>query len=237
MWTKAYLINFMLRKMGIASGVQSAIPNPDMVASALADYEPMVSEFAQKMSIRPYKTDPPDVSDFTGLSDEASLAMAYQLGLRVASDYLIEPTPAYTRIASETLENLMNNLLVVPEMQRRNDMPSGAGWKNYYRAGAFYHQSNVVGGSIVQATGDTQTYSVDFTGELLAGESVTSVNLRSKSSNATVTDVVLLAGNVVSYRVSFDMIGLGFVALQAAGDQNTVATIKVDFDVRGVPHG
>lgn len=233
MWTKTYLINFMFRKMGIASGVQSAIATPDMMQSALDDYEPMVSEFAQQMNIRPYKTAIPDPSDYTGLSDEASQAMAYQLGIRVAPDYLVEPTPGYLRIANETLENLRNSLLIVPELQRRNDMPFGQGWKSTCRYGEFYQQSNVVGGSIAQPAGDSQTYTIDFTGELLAGESVVSYQLRAKSDDTEI-EQSSLSGNVVTYRVKFTNSGARYVVFQVAGDQNTVASIRVDFDAQEV---
>lgn len=233
MWTKAELINFALRKMGIASGVQASFATADMLETALIDYEPMVSEFAEHINIRPYKTNPPDINDYTGLSDVASQAMAYQLGLRIAPDYLVEPTPAYAATAHATMERLRLSLLVVPELQRRSDMPFGQGWKSSARWGEFYTQSNVVGGSIPQPVKDVQTYTIDFTGDLQPNETITSFQLRD-SSRGTVIEASSFSGNVITYRVKFENAGANWVAFQVAGDQNTVATQRVDFDVQKV---
>lgn len=235
MWTKAELINFTLRKMGIASGVQASFATADMLETALIDYEPMVDEFAQQMNIRPYKTETPDINDYTGLSDVASQTMAYQLGIRIAPDYMVEPTPSYLAIANRSLENLKMTLLVVPELQRRSDMPFGQGWKSSARWGEFYVQSNVVGGSIPQPVLDSQTYTIDFTPYLQPGESVVSFQLRDSSRNTTI-EASSFAGNVVTYRVKFEDAGANWVAYQVAGDQNTVATQRVDFDVQKVDY-
>jgi hypothetical protein len=232
-WKIIDVINFALRKTGIAASVQGVTATPDMVQSALEDYIPMVQQFAEEINIRPYIAQVPDVNDYTGLSDVASQAMAYQLGMRVCPDYLVEPSDRFMSIASQTLESLRNSLIVVPELQRRNDMPLGQGWKASSRWGEFYHQSNVVGGSIVQPTEDSQTYTIDFTGNLLAGESVVSFQLRAKSDDTEI-EAASLDGNVVTYRVKFTEAGARYVVYQVAGDQNTVSSVRVDFDAQRV---
>jgi P22 tail accessory factor len=232
-WTIIEVINFALRKTGIAASVQGLYATPDMIESALQDYIPMVQQFAQEMNIRPYIANPPDVNDYTGLSDTASQAMAYQLGLRICPDYLVEPSEMFKSIASETLESLKNTLIIVPELQRRNDMPFGQGWKSSGRWGEFYQQSNVAGGSIAQPTEDSQTYTIDFTGNLLAGESVVSFQLRDKSDDTEI-EAASLSGNVVTYRVKFTEAGARYVVYQVAGDQNTVSSVRVDFEAQRV---
>ena len=233
MWTKAEVINFAFRKTGIASGTVTSRPAADMVSDALVDYEALVNEYAAQMSIRPYVTNPPDINDYTGLSDLGSQAMGYQLGLRLLPEYLMEPTPQYSTVAAQTLENFRSSVFQVPMLERRFDMPVGAGWKMRAGWGEFYQQTNIVAGSQIMAVNDVGTYTVNFDqGQLLPGENIASFQER-HSEYAEILSAVF-NGNVITYSVKFTQAGNGWVSFIVAGDQSTVATMKINFDVRSV---
>ena len=164
-----------MRKAGISSSMTLTSASPDMYVDALTDYEALVDELATTINIRPYKTNPPDIGDFTGLSDVAAQAVSYQLALRLCPDYLIEPTPRLEASAMQTLEALRVSMLSVPELERRNDMPIGQGWKFDYRD-TFYRQANIVAGSQIVAVGDVGTYTFNLDqGQLLNGETISAV--------------------------------------------------------------
>lgn len=230
MWTKSDVINFAMRKAGISSSMTLTSASPDMYVDALTDYEALVDELATTINIRPYKTTPPDIADFTGLSDVASQAVGYQLALRICPDYLIEPTPRLESSAMQTLEALRVSILSVPELERRNDMPIGQGWKFDYRD-TFYRQSNIVAGSQIVAVGDVGTYTVNLDqGQLLNGETISAV--QSTVSDFGVLEAVSNTDYVVTYRVKFNEPGAGRVRLVIAGTVSTVFVQVIDFDVR-----
>lgn len=231
MWTKAEAINFAFRKAGIASGALNANPDANMIEDAFQDYQALVNEYAQQMNIRPYNSTPPEINDYTGLSDLGSQAMAYQLAMRLCPEYMIEPSQQLMSVAATTLENFRISVLTVPILERRDDMPVGQGWKMTHGWGAFYHQANIVAGSQIMAVNDVDTYTADFNeGELLDGEIVTSFQIK-HSAYAIVTNATL-SDNVVTYTVQFTEAGRGWVSIVGAGDKTTVSTIKKDFDVR-----
>lgn len=231
MWTKAQAINFAFRKAGIASGALNANPDANMIEDAFEDYQALVNEYAQQMNIRPYNSNPPDINDYTGLSDLGSQAMAYQLAMRLCPEYMIEPSQQLMSVAATTLENFRISVLSVPILERRDDMPVGQGWKMTHGCGAFYHQANIVAGSQIMAVNDVATYTVSFKeGQLLDGEAVTSFQVK-HSPYAIVTDTSL-SDDVVTYTVQFTEAGNGFVSIIAAGDKDTVSTVKTNFDVR-----
>ena len=230
MWTKSDVINFALRKAGISSSMTLTSASPDMYVDALTDYEALVDELATTINIRPYKTNPPDIGDFTGLSDVAAQAVSYQLALRLCPDYLIEPTPRLEASAMQTLEALRVSMLSVPELERRNDMPIGQGWKFDYRD-TFYRQANIVAGSQIVAVGDAGTYTVNFDqGQLLNGETISAV--QSTVSDFGELEAVSNTDYVVTYRVKFNEPGAGRVRLVIAGTVSTVFVQVIDFDVR-----
>ncbi len=230
MWTKADVINFALRKAGISSSMTLTSASPDMYVDALSDYEALVDELATTINIRPYKTSPADIGDFTGLSDVAAQAVGYQLALRICPDYLIEPTPRLESSAMQTLESLRVSMLEVPELERRNDMPIGQGWKFDYRD-TFYRQSNVVAGSQVVAVGAVGTHTVNLDqGQLLNGETISAV--QSSISNFGEIEAVSNTDYVITYRVKFNEPGAGHVKFVIAGTVSTVFVQVVDFDVR-----
>ena len=231
MWTKAQAINFAFRKAGIASGALNANPDANMVEDAFEDYQALVNEYAQQMNIRPYNSVPPEINDYTGLSDLGSQAMAYQLAMRLCPEYMIEPSQQLMSVAATTLENFRISVLTVPILERRDDMPVGQGWKMTHGWGAFYHQANIVAGSQIMAVNDVGTYTADFNeGELLDGEIVTSFQIK-HSPYAIVTNATL-SDNVVTYTVQFTEAGRSWVSIIGAGDKTTVSTIKHDYDVR-----
>lgn len=231
MWTKADCLNFAFRKAGISSSMTQSAPTPDMLIDALIDYEALVDELSTTINIRPYKTNPPDINDFTGLSDVAAQAVSYQLALRMCPDYLIEPTPRLESSAMQTLEALRVSMLSVPELERRNDMPIGQGWKFDYRD-TFYRQANIVAGSQIVAVGDVGTYTVNFDqGQLLNGETISAV--QSTVSDFGILEAVSNTDYVVTYRVKFNEPGAGRVRLVIAGTVSTVSVQVIDFDVRG----
>lgn len=230
MWTKADVINFAFRKSGIANQSVNASATSDMVEDALTDYEALVYEYAQQINIRPYITSPADINDFTGLSDLASQAMGYQLALRMCPDYLVEPSPRLESIAYETLQNLRVAMVSVPQLERRDDMPVGQGWKMRHGYGQFYQQSNIVAGSMQMVVNDVGTYTVDFDeGQLLDGETLSGFQVK-HSEYAEVTGTTM-NGNTVQYTVKFTMSGAGWVNIVGAGSISTVATIRTNFDV------
>ena len=232
MWTVSDVINLALRKSGIASSVQGSNASTDMIQTAFDDYLPMVKEFANQINIKPYISNQPDINDFTGLSDDASQAMAYQLGLRIAPDYLIEPTETYKSIAAQTLENLRISLITVPDLERRGDMPFGAGWKSRGEFSTFYTEANIVGGSYIMAVNDVKTFTIDFSGLLNPDESITGHTVK-LSDNAQVSGVSY-DGAILTYTATFSERGAAWVAFTVSGDEDSVMTSKVDFDVRSV---
>lgn len=233
MWTKAEVIDFAFRKSGIASGPINTNPTADMLADALTDYEALVDEYSKQMNIRPYKTTPTDINDYTGLSDLASQAMGYQLALRILPDYMMEPTPRLEADASRTLENLRVSVVNVPNMERRNNMPVGAGWKTRFGQSEFYTQANIVAGSKILAVDDVGTFEFNFgQGQLLPNEAVVSFQSRLSEYGELLSSA--FSGNTITYSIKFNRAGAGWVAFTAAGDQDTVTTARIDFDVRSI---
>lgn len=231
MWTKADIINFAFRKAGIANQSINLAASPDMTSDALADYEALVYEYSQQINIRPYVSNPPDINDYSGLSDLAAQAMGYQLALRMCPDYLVEPSPRLESAAAETLQNLRVAMVDVPQLERRDDMPVGQGWKMRHGYGQFYNQANIIAGSIEMAVNDVSTYTVNFDeGQLLQYESLQGFQVK-HSEYAEVTNASY-DGNIVTYTVKFTQSGRGWVSIIGAGDQSTVATIRTNFDVR-----
>ena len=231
MWTKADVINFAFRKSGIANQQVNLAASPDMTRDALTDYEALVYEYSQQINIKPYITSPPDINDFSGLSDLAAQAMGYQLALRICSDYLVEPPPRLESTAADTLTNLRVAMVDIPQLERRDDMPVGQGWKMRHGYGQFYQQANIAAGSYEVAVNDVGTYSVSFDeGQLQQNENLQSFQVK-QSEYATITDSIQY-DNTVTFTVEFTKAGRGWVDIIGAGDISTVATIRVNFDVR-----
>lgn len=231
MWTKADVINFAFRKSGIANQQVNLAASPDMTRDALTDYEALVYEYSKQINIRPYTTNPPDINDFSGLSDIAAQAMGYQLALRMCPDYLVEPSARLESAAAETLTNLRVAMVDIPQLERRDDMPVGQGWKMRHGYGQFYQQANVVAGSYEMAVNDVVTYSVSFDqGQLMQGETLQDFQVK-HSEYATILSSVR-DGDSVAFTVKFSKAGRGWVDIVGAGSVSTVATIRTDFDIR-----
>ncbi len=137
MLTQSELINVALRKAGFSSVVNP--PSQYMVNAAFTDLKLLIAELSPQLpQVSAQFNQYGDIDEPCGLEDGWINAIAYELAKRIQPDYATMLGPEFMTAAMEAMTNLKLALLEVPSLERRSDMPVGAGWKqpvdlNFYK--------------------------------------------------------------------------------------------------------
>lgn len=140
--TKGDLVLIALRKSGLASNSSLTQPEPEMIDDALTDLELMIAEWENKGIRLGFVFSPvdagPDTGDLHGLlpGDVNSVAMC--LAQRILTDTLRPVPPSLAAQSRDAYEAMLYRQIEIPELVRRNDMPRGAGNKEWCGNGRFY---------------------------------------------------------------------------------------------------
>jgi hypothetical protein len=138
MLTHNDLINVAMRKAGFSSRINP--PSQDMIEDAFTDLKLLIPELSSQLPIVAAQFNQyGDITEPCGLEDGWINAIAYELAKRIQPDYASVLGPDFLTSAMDSMTNLKLALLEVPSLERRSDMPVGAGWKqpvdlNYYKA-------------------------------------------------------------------------------------------------------
>lgn len=154
---KDQIINQALRKAGLASSASLFGPEPEGQEDALVDLENMMAEWeidgVQLGYIYAVDGADPDPSVDSGLPNWAISAVTANLAVRLLIDNLRPAPDELSNMAYQALEKVKSNLVTVPMLVRRNDMPTGIGNKSDWACGRFYHERH----TIDESTGDPIT--------------------------------------------------------------------------------
>jgi hypothetical protein len=140
MLTHNDLINVAMRKAGFSSRLNP--PGIDMIEDAFIDLKLLIPELSSQLPIVAAQFNQyGDIDEPCGLEDGWINAIAYELAKRIQPDYATVLGPDFLTAAMDSMTNLKLALLEVPSLERRSDMPVGAGWKqpvdlNFYKAKA-----------------------------------------------------------------------------------------------------
>lgn len=143
--TKGEIVLLALRRAGIASSATLTQPEPQSVADALDDLEYLMAQFlVDGINIGYLPTDPISPDDESGLELWAVEPIALQLTNKILVDNL-RPIPAdlATQI-QKSYELICAQVAVIPSLARRNDMPTGAGNKQWSSRDRFYFEKDGV---------------------------------------------------------------------------------------------
>ncbi len=137
MKTKGDIVNIALRKSGIASSSSLVQPTASMMGDYLEDLDNMMARWDGVLGIRiGYMFSDPDyganTSDETGLPDWAINAVVMNLAVQILTDRSKPVKDSVAAQANEYLDNLQLRTYEVGSLNRRNDMPVGAGNKPQY---------------------------------------------------------------------------------------------------------
>lgn len=128
--TKEKIVMIALRRAGVASSAMLLAPEPESIQDALNDLENMLANWESEGVVLAYRytgKPQPEPSEESGLPDWAIEPVAYNLAIRVCLDNQRPISSDLKRLAFEGLRTLKSRRVTVPSLQRRFDMPRGAG--------------------------------------------------------------------------------------------------------------
>lgn len=137
MLTHIELINVSMRKAALSSLINK--PSPDMIEDAFTDLKLLIAELAPQLpQVAAQFNQYGGIDEPCGLEDGWINAIAFELAKRIQPDYVSALGSEFMTAAMESMTNLKLALLEVPNLERRSDMPVGAGWKqpvdlNFYK--------------------------------------------------------------------------------------------------------
>ncbi len=137
MLTISEVIDVAMRKAGFSSVVNP--PAPYMITAAHTDLKLLMAELEPVLPVPCAQFNSNgDLADPSGLENSWVNGIAYELAKRIQPDYATVLGPEFLTAAQEAMTNLKLSLLEVPSLERRSDMPVGAGWKqpvdlNFYK--------------------------------------------------------------------------------------------------------
>ena len=137
MLTISEVINVAMRKAGFSSVVNP--PSQYMINAAHIDLNLLMAELEPQLPVVSAQFNSNGaLSDPSGLENSWVNGVAYELAKRIQPDYATVLGPEFLTAAQEAMTNLKLSILEVPSLERRTDMPVGAGWKqdvtlNYYK--------------------------------------------------------------------------------------------------------
>lgn len=128
--TKEQIINRALRRAMLASSAVLLSPEPEAIADAMDDLEDMIASWEGqgiKLGYRYSGNVQPQPSEESGLPDWAVSAVVHNLAIRLMIDNARQPPDELTTLAFNELQMLKAQMVQIPSLKRRNDMPVGAG--------------------------------------------------------------------------------------------------------------
>lgn len=129
--TKAELVIAALRKIGVASNATLTDVEPQSIEDGVTDLESMLLEWWEagegiEVGYSFFKDDEPsDVGDDHCIYPHAVSAVYFNLALRIAPDYQIEPTMKVVTTARYGKERLMRNYSLKRARKAKQHYPNG----------------------------------------------------------------------------------------------------------------
>lgn len=135
--TKEAIVLRALRRAGLASSAMLLAPEPESMADALQDLEDMIAEWEGDGIVLSYRytgAPTPQPSEESGLPDWAVAPVVHNLAIRLMIDNQRPIDDTIHTLAYNGLLMIKGNLVQIPELARRSDMPRGAGngGRRYY---------------------------------------------------------------------------------------------------------
>lgn len=127
MYTNLDIVNLALRKAGFSSRINPA--SNDMIEDAWLDLKLLVAELSTPLPKLAAYFNNSALDEPSGLDDAWINGVAYELAKRIQPDYETTLGQDFLTAAYAARESLNIALMNVPDLQRRSDMPVGAGWK------------------------------------------------------------------------------------------------------------
>lgn len=131
--TKGDIVYLALRRAGIASSATLTQPDPATVGDALDDLELMMAQWlADGVDIGYLPTEPAQPDDDSGLELWAVEPVSLKLAEKILIDNLRPVPDALAAQIQRGYELVCSKVAVIPQLARRNDMPTGAGNKPFF---------------------------------------------------------------------------------------------------------
>lgn len=142
--TKGDLVLKALRKAGLYSNATLTDADPQAIDDAVNDLEDMMAQWQAKGIDLGYlfadaaNDVQPLPDDDSGIPSWAYDGVSLKLAVQVCMDNVIQPSDALITAADGAYQTICIALTKVPSLERRNDMPRGAGNKNTFTWNRFY---------------------------------------------------------------------------------------------------
>lgn len=127
MYTNLDIVNLALRKAGFSSRINPA--SNDMIEDAWEDLKLLIAELSTPLPLLGAYFNQSGLDEPSGLADSWINGVAYELAKRIQPDYESILGQDFLTAAYAARESLNIALMDVPNLERRTDMPVGAGWK------------------------------------------------------------------------------------------------------------
>lgn len=127
MYTNLDIVNFALRKAGFSSRINP--PSNDMIQDAWEDLRLLIAELSTPLPKLAAYFNGSALDEPSGLDDAWITGVGYELAKRIQPDYETTLGQDFLTAAYAARESLNIALMNVPDLERRTDMPVGAGWK------------------------------------------------------------------------------------------------------------
>lgn len=128
--TKEQIVLRALRRAGLASSAALLSPEPESIADGLDDLESMIAGWEGqgiKISYRYSGNPQPQPSEESNLPDWAVEPVIHNLAMRMLVDNSRPVDDTLSTLAYNGLQLLRAKMIQIPSLQRRSDMPVGAG--------------------------------------------------------------------------------------------------------------
>lgn len=145
---KGEIVLKALRKAGLYSDATLTDAVPQDVEDALHDLEDMMAQWKVKGIDLDYQfadsdnDEHPMPDDDSGIPSWAADAVSLKLAINLCMDHVIQPSDSLLTAAESAYQSVCIALTKVPSLQRRNDMPTGAGNRGVFSSNRFYIESS-----------------------------------------------------------------------------------------------
>lgn len=146
--TKGDLVLKALRKAGLYSEETLTDVTPGSMENAVNDLEDMMAAWQVKgIEIGYQFADSangvmPHPDDDSGIPAWANDGVSLKLAVQICMDNLRPAPDGLLTAADDAYQTICIAIITVPPLERRNDMPRGAGLKNSFSYNRFYHESD-----------------------------------------------------------------------------------------------
>ncbi|PHM51533.1 packaged DNA stabilization gp4 family protein [Xenorhabdus sp. KK7.4] len=146
--TKGDLVLKALRKAGLYSDATLMDAEPQSVEDSIGDLEDMMAQWQVKGIELGYRFADsvngvqPMPDDDSGIPAWANDGVSLKLAVQICMDNVIQPSDALLTSADAAYQSICIALTTVPPLERRNDMPTGAGNRKAFSWDRFYIEKN-----------------------------------------------------------------------------------------------